>query len=326
MRNGEVYSLGHSNLSMEQFISFLKALDVENLIDVRSNPFSIHVPHFNKENLKSVLEDNNIQYNYCGDELGGRQDRQFKDYIYTSDYQEAIKSIERIIDNSGKSAIMCSENDYKRCHRRYISDTLMSHGYNVVHVKYDKNKSLGKQAPLGEINEMKTIYTIGYTKKSLKEFVSLLKEHNIEKIVDIRLKNTSQIAGFAKANDLEYILEELLGIKYLYEPELSPTEEILKKYKEDKNWEEYVKSFTKLMKDREIDKTVKRVISDTDRVCLLCSEDPPDNCHRRLVAEYYKEFDNSIKIRHLTSKDLGKANRKRKHRSFKNDPSQMKIT
>lgn len=151
---------------------------------------------------------------------------------------------------------------------------------------------------------MKILYTIGYTKKNLEEFVTLIKAHSITKIVDIRLKNTSQLAGFAKADDLKYLLENLLGIKYSYEPDLCPTEEILRKYRKDKNWAEYVKSFTKLMKEREMHKTLKRVISNSDGICLLCSEDTPDKCHRRLVAEYYKNFDNSIEIKHLTKEDI----------------------
>ena len=148
---------------------------------------------------------------------------------------------------------------------------------------------------------------MGYTKKDLEEFVSLIKSHGITKIVDIRLKNTSQLAGFAKANDLKYILEKLLGIKYSYEPDLCPTKEILKKYREDMNWDEYVKSFTKLMKEREINKTLNKVISNSGVICLLCSEDTPDKCHRRLIAEYYREFDSSIEIKHLTKKDLDKS-------------------
>lgn len=147
MKNKTVYSLGHSNLSMEQFIKFLKDLGVKHLLDIRSNPNSSYVPHFNKDRLEKVLNENQIGYTYCGERLGGRQSIPFKDYISTPQYQLAIKHIERIIDR-GKSAIMCSEQDYNNCHREYISEMLLNHGYDVIQAKYDKNKQLNKQIPL----------------------------------------------------------------------------------------------------------------------------------------------------------------------------------
>jgi uncharacterized protein (DUF488 family) len=154
------------------------------------------------------------------------------------------------------------------------------------------------------VSRMKILFTIGYTKKSLKEFVTLLKNNNIEKLVDIRLKNKSQLAGFAKGEDLRFLLENLLGIKYSYQPLLAPTEEVLNKYRTDKNWEEYVASFTQLMQERDMHNILKKETLDVDNVCLLCSEDIPKQCHRRLLAENYKQFDDFISIIHLSKKDL----------------------
>jgi uncharacterized protein (DUF488 family) len=151
---------------------------------------------------------------------------------------------------------------------------------------------------------MKMLFTIGYTKKSLKEFVTLLKNNKIEKLVDIRLKNKSQLAGFAKGEDLKFLLENLLGIKYSYQPLLAPTEGMLNKYRTDKNWEEYVTSFTQLMQEREMHNILKKETLDVNNVCLLCAEDIPKQCHRRLLAENYKQFDDSINIVHLSKKDL----------------------
>ncbi len=151
---------------------------------------------------------------------------------------------------------------------------------------------------------MKTLFTIGYTQKSLREFVTLLKNNNIEKLIDIRLKNKSQLAGFAKGEDLKFLLKDLLGIKYSYQPLLAPTEEMLKKYRADKNWDDYVTSFTHLMQKRDMLNILKREMLDADRVCLLCSEDVPKQCHRRLLAENYKQFDDSIEVIHLSKKDL----------------------
>ena len=145
---------------------------------------------------------------------------------------------------------------------------------------------------------------MGYTQKSLQEFVTLLKKNKIEKLVDIRLKNKSQLAGFAKGEDLKFLLEDLLGVKYSYQPLLAPTEIILKKYRVDKNWDEYVSSFAQLMKERDMARILQQQMTDADRVCLLCTEDQPKQCHRRLVAENYKQFDPSIEIIHLSKKDI----------------------
>jgi uncharacterized protein (DUF488 family) len=151
---------------------------------------------------------------------------------------------------------------------------------------------------------MTTLYTIGYTKKSLKEFVTLLKKNNIEKLIDIRLKNKSQLAGFAKGEDLKFLLEDLLGIKYSYQPLLAPTEEMLNRYRTDKNWDKYVISFDHLMKERDINNILKKELVGANNVCLLCSEDIPKQCHRRLIAENYKQFNDSINIVHLMKKDV----------------------
>ena len=151
---------------------------------------------------------------------------------------------------------------------------------------------------------MTIIFTMGYTKKSLEEFVTLLKKNNIEKLIDIRLKNKSQLAGFAKGEDLKYLLEELLGIKYSYQPLLAPTEEMLNKYRVDRNWDEYVSSFRQLMQERDINSILKKEISGFNNVCLLCSEDSAKQCHRRLVAENYQQYDDSIDIIHLSKKDV----------------------
>jgi uncharacterized protein (DUF488 family) len=153
---------------------------------------------------------------------------------------------------------------------------------------------------------IKSIYTIGYTKKSLEEFASLIIQNNITKIIDVRLKTNSQLAGFAKASDLKYILENFLHIEYFHEPKLSPTEDIFKKYRTDKNWDEYVTSFNELMKERKINEIIDCIISDSNAICLLCSEDTPDKCHRRLIVEYYKQFNNLIKIKHLTKNEKKK--------------------
>ncbi|MBM7853902.1 uncharacterized protein (DUF488 family) [Desulfohalotomaculum tongense] len=142
-----------------------------------------------------------------------------------------------------------------------------------------------------------TIFTIGFSKKSLREFIKRLQKHNINQVIDIRLNNTSQLAGFAKKEDLKYILE-LVGIEYKHMPEFAPTDAILKGYKNKKiTWDEYEKLFIDLLKTREPLPNI--VDTPGENICLLCSEDKPKECHRRLVAEYFLSKNYCSSIKHL---------------------------
>jgi uncharacterized protein (DUF488 family) len=142
------------------------------------------------------------------------------------------------------------------------------------------------------------IFTIGFTKKSAEDFFSRLKKHPISRVVDVRLNNVSQLAGFAKREDLQYFLREICGIEYMHLPILAPTQEMLDRYRKvEKSWAAYEAAFLGLMKEREIEMSVSRELLDSR--CLLCSEDTPEHCHRRLVAEYLKEKWGEVEIQHL---------------------------
>ncbi|WP_017209973.1 DUF488 family protein [Clostridium beijerinckii] len=134
------------------------------------------------------------------------------------------------------------------------------------------------------------LYTIGFTKKSAEEFFNILKKNDIKKILDIRLNNSSQLAGFTKGNDLMYFLETICGIKYEHNIELAPTKEILSDYKNKKiSWNEYENQFIDLINKRNLgNKILAKYVDEVDGICLLCSESTAENCHRRLVAEYIK--------------------------------------
>ena len=147
MINKTVYSLGHSNIGLEEFISFLQELEVRYLVDVRSDPVSSHVPHFNKSGLEKVLEARGIHYIYMGKDLGGRQGIPYREHVKSLHYITGIEEVKRIIAN-GVSAIMCGERDHTGCHRRYICETLLDNGYDVVQVKCDKEKNVSKQISL----------------------------------------------------------------------------------------------------------------------------------------------------------------------------------
>lgn len=145
---------------------------------------------------------------------------------------------------------------------------------------------------------MPTIYTIGFTRKNLRTFVNLLQSVGVKILVDIRLHNTSQLAGYAKQDDLAFICE-LLGIAYEHTPELAPSKEILATFKEDKDWGKYEISFRRLLEERNAKQLWENRYSELTRVCLLCSEHEPEQCHRRLVAEYLAQNLPDITIVHL---------------------------
>lgn len=149
---------------------------------------------------------------------------------------------------------------------------------------------------------MPTIYTIGFTKKSLAEFAHLLHEADVDAVIDTRLRPNSQLAGYAKQRDLPFILE-LLGVAYEYRPELAPTSEILDAYRAGGTWEAYVAAFRPLLEEREIVTTGRTLLDRYRAPCLLCSEHTADHCHRRLVAEYWAEAIAGVDVVHLLSKN-----------------------
>lgn len=142
------------------------------------------------------------------------------------------------------------------------------------------------------------LFTIGFTKKSAADFFTKLKRSGAKRIVDVRLNNVSQLAGFAKRNDLEFFLRELCEMDYVYAPDLAPTQDILDEYKKNKgDWSVYEEKFLDLIRRRQIEKSLDpTVIADA---CLLCSENKPHHCHRRLVAEYLKSHWGDIEISHI---------------------------
>lgn len=141
------------------------------------------------------------------------------------------------------------------------------------------------------------IYTIGFTKSSAENFFDRLKRSGASKLVDVRLNNVSQLAGFAKKDDLAYFTRELCHIPYEHSPKLAPTQYLLDSYKKLKgSWTDYAREFLNLMRAREIEKLNPEQL---DGACLLCSEDKPHHCHRRLVVEYLNEHWGNVEIRHL---------------------------
>lgn len=145
-----------------------------------------------------------------------------------------------------------------------------------------------------------SIYTIGFTKRKAEEFFSLLKKDDIEIILDIRLNNTSQLAGFTKFPDIRYFLKEICNIEYIHDVKFSPSGEILKRYKNKEiRWEQYIIEFDDLMKERNIEEYILKHYNLDKKICLLCSEYSSKNCHRSLVANRFKDIFKSLDIINL---------------------------
>ncbi|MBB5858489.1 MULTISPECIES: DUF488 domain-containing protein [Xanthomonas] len=144
------------------------------------------------------------------------------------------------------------------------------------------------------------IFTIGFTKKSAEKFFSLLRISGAVRVVDVRLNNVSQLAGFAKRDDLKFFLKEVCGMDYFHAPELAPKKEALKAYQEKKmSWAQYEAEFINLMTQRRIETSLDKKM--LDKGCFLCSEDTPHQCHRRLVSEYLQKNwpDENVDVKHL---------------------------
>jgi uncharacterized protein (DUF488 family) len=143
------------------------------------------------------------------------------------------------------------------------------------------------------------IYTIGFTKKTAEQFFGLLKKAGIKRLVDVRLNNVSQLAGFAKREDLAFFLREICAADYVHEPLLAPTQEMLDAFKKKKgSWEHYASEFRSLMMQRRIEESLNRSLFAVPTV-LLCSEPTPEYCHRRLVLEYLAEKWGDLRVIHL---------------------------
>ncbi|MFB3894097.1 MAG: DUF488 family protein [Phycisphaerae bacterium] len=143
-----------------------------------------------------------------------------------------------------------------------------------------------------------TIFTIGFAKKNAREFFTTLQEAGVKKVVDIRLNNTSQLAGFAKKDDLEFFLGAIGGISYKHVADLAPSQELLDAYKKmEIDWAEYERRFAAIMDERRPEELLAR--DQTDGACLLCSEPEPAKCHRRLVAERLQKAWPDVEVRHL---------------------------
>ncbi len=143
------------------------------------------------------------------------------------------------------------------------------------------------------------VTTIGFTKTTAENFFGRIKAAGVKRVLDVRLHNTSQLAGFAKSDDLAYFLKAICGAGYVHEPLLAPTEDIMSAFKKEKgDWNVFRNDFMGLMVERQVQDHLKPEAFDGS--CLLCSEDKPHRCHRTLVCDYLNgKWGGKLSIRHL---------------------------
>lgn len=143
-----------------------------------------------------------------------------------------------------------------------------------------------------------TLFTIGFTQKTAEQFFSLLRNAKVRRVIDTRLNNRSQLAGFSKGEDLRFFLQSLGGIEYRHALEMAPTQDMLDRYKKAKGaWQAYEKEYIDLLERRQLLNQVD--FAELESACLLCSEHDPEHCHRRLLAEFLKRYKQDIDIVHL---------------------------
>ncbi|MGI8688030.1 MAG: DUF488 domain-containing protein [Thermomicrobiales bacterium] len=309
----DIYSIGHSNAPAERVVALLREQQIDLLVDVRSIPASRYAPQFNRRAFVRTLAEAGVRYIYMGDWLGGRPrnpacykdgilPRGHANYLNLVDYakvaarpwyQRAVRDLMHMA-RERRTAIMCSEEDPRRCHRLHlIAQTLTASGIAVYHIRHRGPLEVGlfDVASLyeGEAFDygampMK-LYTVGFTKKSAEQFFSLLKKNDVQRLVDIRLRPTGQLAGFTKRDDLAYFLPNLIDCEYHHTTLLAPTADMLSIYRKDGDWAQYVRRFEVLMDQRNVPFALDRAFYEEKACCLLCSEATPEQCHRRLVAE-----------------------------------------
>ena len=147
-------------------------------------------------------------------------------------------------------------------------------------------------------SETLNVFSIGFTKKSAGEFFEKLRAAGVRRIVDVRLNKVSQLAGFSKRDDLKYFLKTILGAEYVEAPLLAPTQVMLDSFKKNKGtWDAYEHDFLKLMEERHIEDKIDPSILAGG--CLLCSEETPHHCHRRLVLDYLQKRWGNLSINHI---------------------------
>ena len=146
---------------------------------------------------------------------------------------------------------------------------------------------------------MATVYTIGYERRALSELIGALRQAGVDAVIDIRLRNTSHLAGYTKRDDLAFLLQEGFSIAYEHHPELAPSDEILDTYRDGHDWSGYESAFQALLAERQSETVGRDILARYHAPCLLCHEASAEHCHRHLVAERWVAHIPELKVVHL---------------------------
>ena len=146
---------------------------------------------------------------------------------------------------------------------------------------------------------MGTVLTIGYRGRALSDLIGALRAGQVTAVIDVRLRNTSHLAGYTKRDDLAFLLTEGFGIAYEHRPELAPTDAIFDAHKQGGPWSDYEAAFGQLLVARGALEIGRELLLRHDRLCLLCAEGESDRCHRRLIAEYWASHLGNVEVQHL---------------------------
>ncbi len=231
--------------------------------------------------------------------LGDRP--RFELFALTDDFS---RSANRIVELAGRDSVLllCAETDYRKCHRKIIASYLSRKGLLIRHLGRELPRTFQPTLATTALEHPREpiMFTIGFTRKSMRDFVEILRDSKINRVVDIRLRPVSQYSGFARKEDLEFLLE-LVAVEYVHTSELAPTSFLLDSYRANNDWAQYERGFVDLMRQRRPDSLLRQLLTPGMNVAFLCTEDSPERCHRRLVAEYAKTIFPNMRVIHLTS-------------------------
>lgn len=321
-----LYTIGHSGYTFEQFLGLLKVNGIEVLADARSCASPKDGPHFDCRMLGSIIAPFGIKYVSLqeldqrpeGDEFYGADGELLLSRLAEAPvFLHGVASLESCAREARTALLRRSESPF-RCSRqiKIVQRILASHGIAIHHVRADgsvETEELRKKVkgqPSTEADTAETasnqgagrqirVYSIGFTQRTAEAFFDVLKCQGIRCLLDIRLNNWSQFAGFTKHCDLPYFLKQICKAEYRHELLLAPSRELLNAYKKDKiGWPEYERRFFALMAERRVEDVLTPDIFAIPTV-LLCYEPTAERCHRRLVLDYLQDKWGCLNIVHL---------------------------
>lgn len=314
-----IWTIGHANHSLEVFFALLAAQRIQVLVDTRSTPTPDCPAWFLPDSLQVSLKGVSIQFRTFGQDIaeGPEGVSLHEPHLAYGTNQPPCLQFESVAFQGwarlergcrhSRIALLCSEESPVACNRRLlISRPLAARGIRTHHIRGDG--SLQAEEDLkGEAEDVTSptpsatteIYSIGVTSYDASRFFGALRQAGVRRLLDVRLNNWTQLAGFTKRNDLPFFLKELCGAEYVHELLLAPTRPLLDSYKRNGGrWQEYEQDFLALLAERQVEKQIDRRFFDTP-TALLCYEAEADFCHRRLVLEYLQHKWGGLKIIHL---------------------------